>query len=166
MCTLLPAHSLLYYVIHFMRVRFVEHRLVSCSLWWVVMVPSGAMERAFRVCHFHSVLADHLPIVRTQSVLVLVMVLVEFNHGEFLLKRTSPLLLYSHSLLKVLVISALVLTRSIDHLTIVCTMLFRISLVARRWICQSHRPLCAIRVTAIDITITVAIHNLVSIDED
>ena len=94
------------------------------------------------------------------------MVLVELDHGELLLKRASALLLDSDAIIHILLISALVLTGSIDHMSIVGAVLLRISLVSRRWICQCHLSMRFICVAAIYITVPVAIHNLIPIHED
>ena len=62
--------------------------------------------------------------------LVLVMVLVELDHGELLLKRASSLLFHSDTMLDVLVVSTLVLARSFDHLAVVCALFLSVSLMS------------------------------------
>ena len=168
MLVLLPTHGLLNYVVDLVWVRFVEDGWVLSCWCWMMVWSWTAVQRTLWICRFRSILAHHLSIVRAQPVLVLVMVLVKLDHRKFLLQWACTLLLHSHSLLHVLVISTLVITCSLNHITIICTVFLRISLVAWRWICQSHRSLLllAIWVTAIYITIAVTIYNLISIYKD
>ena len=58
----------------------------------LVVVMVVAVDGALGIRHFNSVLTDHLSIVVLQTV-VLIVILVEFNHGEFLLQRACPVLL-------------------------------------------------------------------------
>ena len=64
--------------------------------------------------------------------LVLVMVLVELDHGELLLERARALLLHCDAMLQVLVVSALVLACSFNHLAVVGTMLLGVGLMPGR----------------------------------
>ena len=50
----------------------------------MVVVMVVAVDGALGIRHFNSILTDHLSIVVLQPV-VLIVILVEFNHGEFLL---------------------------------------------------------------------------------
>lgn len=94
------------------------------------------------------------------------MVLVELDHGELLLERASALLLHGDAVLQVLVVSALVLGRSFDHLAVVRTVFLRVSLMAGRRVSQRHGPMLAIDVAAINVAVAVTIHDLVPIDKD
>ena len=171
-CTLLllSAHRLLNDVVDLVAVRFVEHwrvvRIAAVSM--MVMVCGCPVKRALRVRHLDIVvIADHLTVVRAQSVLVLVMVLVELYHGELLLKRACALLLHHDAMLHVLVIAALVLAGGLNHMSIICTVLLDVGLVARRRVCQCHGPLLlAIRVASIDIAVAVTVDNLVPVNEN
>ena len=166
----LSSHCLLYYVVDLVGVRFVENWRVHILLLlpMMVMMMCGSVERALRIRHLYRIFTHHLAIVRAQSVLVLVMVLVKLDHGEFLLKRTCALLLHGDAMLQVLVVSALVLARSFHHLTVVGTILFRVGLMPGRRVreCHSVTLLAAIYITAINVTIAVTINDLISIHED
>ena len=131
----------------------------------VMVMGSCAMEWTLRVCRFHNILTDHFPVVGPQPVLILVMILIQFDHRELLLQRASPVLLrYGPCVVHVL-ISALIMRRSLDHLTVVCTMLFRVGLVTSGRIGKSHGAL-PVGVATIHIGVTVSIDHLVPIDED
>ena len=75
------------------------------------------------------------------------------------------MLLRHSALLMDVLISLLIVRGSLNHLSIVSTMLFGVCLMARRWISQSHGPL-AFCVTAVDVAVAVAVNDLIAIDED
>ena len=150
MLLLLSSHRLLNDIVDLVAVRFVENwrvvprgrvvdvlrvrvhvMVVSTAVLMVVMVCGGAVQRAFGIRHLDGirVVAHHFPVVRAQSVLVLVMVLVELDHGELLLERTCPLLLNRDTMLHVLMISTLILAGSLYHVSIICTVLLDVGLV-------------------------------------
>ena len=52
----------------------------------VVMVAGGPVKRALRVRHLHSIFTGHLCVVRPDPILILIVVLIQFNHRELLLK--------------------------------------------------------------------------------
>ena len=52
----------------------------------VMMVARGAVKRALRVRHLHSIFTGHLCVVRPDPILILIVVLIQFNHRELLLK--------------------------------------------------------------------------------
>ena len=86
----------------------------------MVMVVGGSpVKRALRVRHLHSVFTGHLCVVRPDPILILIVVLIQFNHRELLLKRAGPVLLSHGALLHVVVISPLVLRGSLNHLPII-----------------------------------------------
>lgn len=143
----LPAHRLLNDVVDLVAVRLVENWriavivivvciIAACVLVVrvvrVVMVCGCPVEWTLGVRHLDIVvvIADHLPVVRTQSVLVLVMVLVELDHGELLLERACALLFHCDAMLHIIVIAALVLAGCLDHVAIVRTVFLDVGLMA------------------------------------
>ena len=52
----------------------------------VVVVAGSSVKRALRVRHLHSIFAGHLRVVRPDPILILIVVLIQFNHRELLLK--------------------------------------------------------------------------------
>ena len=52
----------------------------------VVMMCAGPVKRALRVRHLHGIFTGHLCVVRPDPILILIVVLIQFNHRELLLK--------------------------------------------------------------------------------
>ena len=85
----------------------------------VMMVGAGSVKRALRVRHLDGVFTGHLCVVRPDPILILVVVLIQFNHRELLLKRAGPVLLSHSASLHVMVVSPLVLRGGLNHLPII-----------------------------------------------
>ena len=66
-----------------MRITLVEYGRV---LALVVMMGGGSVKRALGVRHLHGIFTGHLCVVRPDPILILIVVLIQFNHRELLLK--------------------------------------------------------------------------------
>jgi len=113
----------------------------------------GKLRRVVRTVHLH--------VLQTLLVLILVGLRIELYHGELLLQRAVAHLFGHQALLLHVLESALVVLSLVHHLAEVLTVLFCLSLVARRLILQRHRPIAAIHVI-----LPVDVSNHVSVDKD
>ena len=161
--TTLPSHGLLDYVIHFVRVAFVEGRRVLGA----VVMTARSVQRTLWICYFSRILCTVNFLVRhSRALVILFMVLIELDHRESLLKGRCSVLLRHKSLLLHVLVASLVVGRRFNKLSVVCTVLLRVSLVPRRRLCQGHRSIGVIYVTSIDVSVSVAVSNIVPIDKD
>lgn len=94
----------------------------------------------------------------------MVVVSVQFDHWELLLKRTRPRLFGFATI--VVRIPSVLLCHYLDHLAVVRTVLFRVGLVPTWWITQGHCSLTTDLLPFVNIGITVTINGSISINKD
>ena len=161
--TTLPSHRLLDYVIHFVRVAFVEGRRVRGTM----VMTTLPVQRTLWICYFSRILCAVNFLVRhSRALVILFMVLIELDHRESLLKGSCSDLLSHKSLLLHVLVASLVVGRRFNKLSVVCTMLLGVSLVPRRRLCQGHCSIASINVTSINVGVPVAVSDIVPIDKD
>lgn len=93
-------------------------------------------------------------------------ILVQLDHGELLLQGAVSQLLCHHSLLLNVLIPSLVVRDSVDHLAEVGTLLFRLRVMPRWWLSESHGSVIVIHIAAVDVAVAVTIEHLVAIHKD
>lgn len=154
---LLRSHRLLDNIIYFVLITLVEDgwMLQLARLQYLGMTVT--VKGTLRVLNFNCCIWLHFNIVYPLLIrIILIVVLVKSDHGEFLLQRAITQLFCHHSLLLHVLVSALVVRRRLTHHAIICVWFFRLRLIPSWRVRQGHRAIY-------DLAIAVTVSDLVSV---